>query len=642
MDVGMRMCCGWAAFVSVGCVEPGLEAIARADVHDALAPSADVSTGTVQGVFVTRIASMYDGSARTSHHLRLPDGEVELLLPTGTQIERDAIVRVHGAPDARGVWQVDDWEIVAPPPSPVIDGAAAPLRNIGAILVFWEEPGLTNPLAKDSLFGSALSTSVFYGENSYGRETVIGEVFGPYQIPDPGGCDPYTIGMNARQAMADNGHDPDAYQQLMYHFPDADCAFAGLADLGSPQFPARDSWYHSSFGCVVRNQELGHNYGMGHSHSYSCGFDDAGLPIVFDTDCEHIEYGDPYDPMGEGCGHINAVQKLFMGWLEGCNLVSTTADGTFNLLPLELPCDGTQALRFPAWDGRWWYLEYRKPIGEFDDSLAPGGVLVHIAGEIEADDGPAPYILDRVGTSGFLHAGESFTDPEGTVSFTVVEELATHAVISVTFPGGGNGSPVCMDGAVPESAAGAVGSLACAEAPYPADDSPPVVTLTYPADGAYFEPGDDFVITADVTDDRVVSDVVLYLDGSEVERLYAPPWEWSVTNIPQGSYEFGVAAHDGRNQGVSEAVDVQVGMTAVDTGEGGVDGSDDASPNDGGELGGDATSADGDPNGPAANDGIDDGCGCTQRGGDATGVALAGLTLACARRRRRRPHHAVA
>jgi hypothetical protein len=354
---------------------------------------------------------------------------------------------------------------------------------------------------------------------------------------------------------------------------------------------------------------------------------------VFDTDCEHIEYGDPYDPMGGGCGHINAVQKLFMGWLEGCNLVSTTADGTFNLLPLELPCDGTQTLRFPAWDGRWWYLEYRTPQGEFDDSLDPGGVLVHIAGEIDGN-GPAPYILDRIGTGGFLHAGESFTDPEGTVTFSVLEEHDTHAVISVTFPDGGSGSPSCMDGATPDSAEGAVGSLVCADAPYPADDTAPVVTLTYPADGAYFEPGADFIITADVTDDRIISDVVLYLDGAPVERLYAPPWEWSVTNIPAGSYEFGVAARDGRNQGLSEAVDVQIGMPAADSGEGGIDGTDGGAATSGDEPGSDDDSAD-DTSGPAADDGIDDGCGCTQQRGGATGLATLVVALACTRRRRR-------
>ncbi len=624
-------CLGSLALLS-GCSADDIE---HAEI---LARNADgFSDGAVQGRFVTRIASMYDGSAKRTHHLRLPDGEVELDLPADVFVERDSLVRATGAMGEGNVWQVDEWQVVAPPPSPIIDGEPLPLRNIGAIIVFWgEESGLQNPTAKNDLFVSDVSTNVFYGENSYGRETFVGQVFGPYQIDDPGGCDPYTIGMDARQAMADNGHNPDEFLQLMYHFPDAGCSFAGLADLGSPQFPARDSWYHSSFGCVVRNQELGHNYGMGHSHSYSCGYDEMGEPIAFaSSGCEHVEYGDPYDPMGGGCGHINAVQKLFMGWLEGCNLVSTTSDGTFNLLPLELPCDGTQALRFPAWDGRWYYLEYRAQLGDFDDSQGKG-VLVRIAGEIE-NQGPAPYVLDRIGEGGFLGAGESFTDPEGTVSFTVDEILDTHAVISVTFPGGGNGSPQCMDGSDPGTEAGAIGSLVCADAPYPADDLAPVVELTYPHDGDMFDAGADFVITAEVSDDRIISDVVLYLDSTPVETLYAPPWEWTVTNIPAGSYEFGIAAHDGRNQGISDAVRVQVGpLPSADTSGGIADTTDGMG--EGGGTTSDAESDDSEATGAPQDDaGIDDGCGCTSSPRRMPGLAMlafAALALRGSRRRR--------
>ncbi|HWB77074.1 MAG TPA: Ig-like domain-containing protein, partial [Nannocystaceae bacterium] len=513
------------AFALVGCSATDVDRLASDRSFEG------ITDGAVQGSWVTRIAQQYDGTSRTTHHLRIPGGEVELALPPELRIDRDATVRAYGAMDDDGIWQVDDYEIVAPAPTPIIDAVPFAPRNIAVILVQWPEaPGLTNPYGVQGMFESDDSTTVFYGENSYGREQIIGEVFGPYEIADPGGCNPYSIGEMAREAMADNGHDPDAYSQLMYQFPSVGCGFAGLADLGSPQFPARDSWYHSSFGCTVRNQELGHNYGMGHSHSYDCGYDDEGQPIAFDTTCEHIEYGDPYDPMGGGCGHINAVQKLYMGWLDGCNMVSTRGDGTFNLLPLELPCNGTQVLRFPAYDGRWYYLEYRTPIGRFDDSLSPGGVLIHLADELE-EYGPSPYILDKVGHNGFIYAGESFTDPEDTVSFTVVETNETHAVIEVTFPDGGTGSPSCKGGDAPVEEAGAVGSLECAEVPYPADVTAPTVAITYPSDGDVFDPGADFIITADVSDDRVIADVVLYLDSQPVERLYAPPWEWGVTNI---------------------------------------------------------------------------------------------------------------
>jgi hypothetical protein len=372
---------------------------------------------------------------------------------------------------------------------------------------------------------------------------------------------------------------------------------------------------------------------MGHSHSYDCGYDDMGQAIAFATNCTHVEYGDPYDPMGGGCGHINGVQKLYMGWLEGCNMVNTATDGTFNLLPLELPCNGTQVLRVPAWDGRFYYLEYRTPIGRFDDTLAPGGVLVHLADEL-GDYGPSPYILDKIGHNGFLYAGESFTDPEGVVSFEVIDEEPTHAVIEVTFPDGGSGTPSCLGGGDPGEEAGAIGSLECAAEPFPGDEVAPTAVITYPHQGDVFDPGADFVITADVSDDRLIADVVLYLDSQPVERLYAPPWEWTVTNIPAGSYEFGIVARDSRNQGLSDAVRIQVGAAAGDTSGGVGDESTGGTHDGGGTTSADAADDDGSSGSGENEEQTVDGCGCSHR--DDRGLLLGCLALVWARPRRRR------
>ncbi len=573
-----------------------------------------LTDGSVQGRYVARIARLHDGTARKSHHLVFATGELELRLPptfapTTDEVadvpwQRNTLLRAYGSLDAQGVLEVDDVTVVAPPPQPLIDAEPYDPRSIALILLRWgDNPGLMNGYGKEAMFEGAESVAVFYGEASYGRERMIGEVFGPYDIPDPGGCDPYSISQDAQAAMSAKGHDPSKYSQLMYHFPQAGCDFAGLADIGSPQFAARDSWYQSSLDCVVRNQELGHNYGMGHSHAYDCGVDDMGNDVVFADNCGHIEYGDPYDPMGDGCAHINAVQKLYMGWLDGCNLVDATADGTFNLVPLERPCNGTQALRIPAFDGRSYYLEYRQPIGAFDADLGLDGVLVHVSNDF-GGFGPSPYFL-RVGENGVMKTGTSFTDPMGTVSFTVDAMDADHAVVTVTFADGGSGAPTCLGGATPETEGGAVGSLACADAPYPPDDAAPTVNITSPANGDMFDPGASFTITAEASDDRLLSDLVLYLDSQPVVRLYEPPWSWDVTNIPAGTYEFGVIASDGRNQGFSEAVTVQVGAPAgADTSGGATEG--DAT--DDGNGAGDGSSS-----GAPSQTGLDDDGGCSCR-----------------------------
>ena len=108
-----------------------------------------------------------------------------------------------------------------------------------------------------------------------------------------------------------------------------------------------------------------------------------------------------------------------------------------------MPCNGTQALHFPAFDGRDYWLEYRTPQA-LDEGL--DGVLLHVSGQ--GGGSPDPYILDFEGDR-IMVEGDSYTDPMGEVTFTVVSIDATHAVIDLQFPDGGSGSPTCLGGSSP-------------------------------------------------------------------------------------------------------------------------------------------------------------------------------------------------
>jgi MYXO-CTERM domain-containing protein len=559
---------GACLLLSTGCDQAASE-----HALDALRGGSLADDGALQGRYEQRIATLLDGGTRTTHHVKTDDGVYEIVVDAPTEpIAYDSWVRVPGHaldPSPTGArWEADALMVVAPPPQPLLDPEFREPRRIGTVLVFWDGGGLPNAEADQDMYTGDRSTNVYYGENSYGIETMAGKVFGPYQIEEPGGCSPDFITNRAEAAMIDKGHDPSQFRQMMFHFPSGlGCDFAGLASVGSPDNPARNSWYSGSFGCNVRNQELGHNYGMAHSHAYSCPVAPAGLDHAPYGDCEHIEYGHPYDPMGNGCGHMNVVQKTYMGWISECNVVTATTSGTFNLLPIELPCNGTQALRFPAYDGRYYYLEYRNGVGDF---MAGSGVLVNIADEVDVGGfgGPAGYVLDELGgdTNGYLYEGDSFTDPnpdvpvEERATFTVLEEHETHVVIQVTLPGGGDGQPpTCLASGEPIEDGGATGSLECAAAPYPGDTTPPEVQLTYPMDGQQFAVGDDFVITAEAMDDRGVIEVQLYFDGELFDVKTEPPWEWDATNVPAGTYEFGAVARDARSWTPSNAVTIQVG-----------------------------------------------------------------------------------
>lgn len=599
--------------------------------------------GYVQGQYEARIATMLDGTSRLSHHVKVGEQVYDLDIDDlpFEQPEYDTFVRVPGDVGVDGRWHADDFIVLSPPPQPLIDPEFRAPRRIGTVLVFWEgEQGLPNSAAESRMYSDNESTNVYYGEISYGIETIAGKVFGPYEIEDPGGCSTTLITSRAEAAMIDRGHDPTQFRQMMFYFPGGNgCGFAGLASVGTPENPARNSWYHGSFGCNTRNQEIGHNYGMGHSHAYMCPPVPDNMDHNLYEDCEHVEYGHPYDPMGDGCGHMNVVQKTYMGWLEGCNVVTATSSGTFNLLPTELPCDGTQALRFPSYYVTAggvpydYYIEYRNGVGDF---AIGSGVLINIAPST-GTFGPPNYVLDEQGEleNGYLHEGDSFTDPGSGTTFTILEEYESHVVIDVTIEGGGDGQPpTCLgeEGAPPIEPvmeAGAIGSLSCAAEPYPADDTPPEVTITFPADDQVFEPGSDFTITADATDDRQIIEVALYsaetaseLGGAPVQILTEPPWEWDAVGIPAGNYVFAAVARDARHLAQSQIISIEVAQEPSED-ESGESGEQPAPGGTGGETDNDDETGDGGLTG--ANDGCQCHAGDRRPGGAGFAVLLLGL-----------------
>ena len=617
---------------SVGCQESD-DPLAGAVREAALGPEdpADLS-GQVpdfEGEFVTRVADDFEGKRSEIMHMLVAEGRSVRLDVSPEDypdiLQRGAVVQAFGSLRDDGTFEVDRLVQKTPPPQMSIDPEVRPARRVAWIQVYWTgKNGIGKEDAKNRIFTGEDSVNAFYQENSFGKDKIAGDVFGWFEIPNPNGSADL-ISMYARKALADSGIPEWRYTQFMYYFPTVSgLGWAGLANLGDPEFPARDSWYNGSAGCVVLNQEIGHNYGLVHSNSVSC-VDENDQYAIFSDNCEDNEYGDPYEPMGSGCGHMNIFQKGAMGWLDGCNTVTATSDATFNLLPMEIPCDGIQSLRIPI-GNKYYYLEYRQPVGEFDKGLS--GVLVHVARNYGSTN---PWILDMYdGPGAFMRAGDSYTDHQGRVTFTVVEENPTHAVIELTFPGGGDGQgPECFDvGGAPEQSGGNYGVLDCAAGPLPYDDTPPTVTITYPEDGQVFEPGTSFDILAEAMDERGVTDVELYIDGEPVYMDIEAPWSWPVVNIPEGEYSFGVVARDGPNWAASNVVNIKVQPMEAGSGSAGSTGAG----TDGGTSG---TAGDTDTDGSGATT-SDSGCGCRAQGPSGPAAGLWILVLAGAHRLRRR------
>ena len=162
------------------------------------------------------------------------------------------------------------------------------------------------------------------------------------------------------------------------------CNWSGLASVGTPQKPSRDTWYNHSVGCVVLVQEPGHNFGMQHSSSLTCGTSNMLRRP------EQRLHGERVRRLVRSDGrrlppHERLAEEL-PGLVRGCNGVRVTNSGTFNLLPFEMACNGdavpadqgAQARPFmrPAAGGGsattenldYYYLELRTPV-DFDGTL---------------------------------------------------------------------------------------------------------------------------------------------------------------------------------------------------------------------------------------------------------------------------------
>jgi hypothetical protein len=295
----------------------------------------------------------------------------------------------------------------------------------------------------------------FFAENSYGQTSVTGMAVGCYTIPESiTTCDINAIATDAQRAATANGVTLSNYTRYVYLFPlDKACGFAGASDVGGN--PSQ-SWLNGTLDPHVVNHELGHAFGLWHSHSLYCG--------TTSTICSNgtiEEYGDQMDVMGTvqtAYPDYNAFQKERLGWLNyGASpaIETVTTSGTYTINAYELGGSGPNALKVlqsinsTTGAKTWYYLESRQATG-FDAFLTTWpysstqnlttGVLFHLG-----TDGNSSLMLNMTPatpTYDFemaLPVGQSFSDPTAGVTFTPTAVSSTGATVQITM----NGSSSC-------------------------------------------------------------------------------------------------------------------------------------------------------------------------------------------------------
>jgi hypothetical protein len=439
--------------------------------------AAEADDGTLRGELAVYVADDFQGVSETLYALRMSDGEERRLSFDGeVGLPPGARIAVSGVPSGDAIHVTSFRALPAPLATrngALVSGTAYPARSFALVLVdIGGGISVTVDGMKGTLIDDPDSLRNYYLDDSFARQDITAEVLGPFSNPLTS-CTSTDMG---RLASALRPRLPMGYDHYLWFLGSTlrACNWAGLASLGTPDAPTRDTWYNNQTSCTVLVQEPGHNFGMQHSSSLRCpGASLADNP----NNCTASEYGDIFDPMGNACRHMNAWQKAYQGWFGGCNGVAVTDSGTFTLLPIEGRCDGAQFLKVKAAKPRtfnrpaaggggatvetlaYYYVELRSPQG-FDGllgnrSMLNPQILIHAGNDIRsrAQTGLHTFLLDMTpnttGSSGFgdaaLAVGSTFTDPAGGVSITAQAVSATQATIKVDVTNG-TGAPTCLDG----------------------------------------------------------------------------------------------------------------------------------------------------------------------------------------------------
>src|SRR6266568_7408858 len=219
------------------------------------------------------------------------------------------------------------------------------------------------------------SVNDYFAENSYGQTSIVPTVVGWYTIPDSvTTCNTAQIATDANNAAVAAGVNLSNYSRLVYAFPqNVACAWAGTSTVGGNPSQSWVTGNQQDLHTIVH--ELGHAFGLWHSH-----FLDCGTSATICSNGTVVDYGDQYDTMGvqqTAAGDFNAFQKERLGWLNsGASpaITTVTSSGTYTITPYELGSGPNGLKILKSTDSTtgaktWYYIEARQAAG-FDAFLS--------------------------------------------------------------------------------------------------------------------------------------------------------------------------------------------------------------------------------------------------------------------------------
>lgn len=209
--------------------------------------------------------------------------------------------------------------------------------------------------------------------------------------------------------------------------------YSGLAEIGGGNL-----WLQGDATLSVHVHEFGHNYGLDHANFWQRSL---GSINPVDPNGTNVEYGDPFDVMGEGdapLGSYHAEAKQRLKWLSTGEWTPVTSSGTYSVRRIDhANTSGSRGLRITRATNDHYWISYRRALDDFH--LRSGAYLTwHRPGQLKTllvdttpesspgqnDRHDAPIRIGRTysDTSANIHItaiGRSGTEPNETLSVQV-------------------------------------------------------------------------------------------------------------------------------------------------------------------------------------------------------------------------------
>jgi len=291
---------------------------------------------------------------------------------------------------------------------------------------------------RDTVFASSDSVAAYYLEQSYGKMTYGGDVFGWYTIGENDTpCNQGVWAASARAKAQAAGVNLGSYDQVVYIFTRAAaCQWNGYATV-----PGSEAWLNGTINRQTIAHELGHNLGSAHASSALC--QETGRWVTMGGLCTVGEYGDPFDPMGNGLRHMSAARKAAMGWLPAANVAVASSSGVYTIAAQESLAAGPRLLYVPY--GRGGYslcIEYRMPFPQFDAFSPADPVVNGVTIRVCPPGGGPSFLLDADTASlglldSSLKPGHTFVIGWLGISVSTTSAGGSTASVQVSRPTGG-------------------------------------------------------------------------------------------------------------------------------------------------------------------------------------------------------------